>query len=88
MKKIIFLVLIIIMLLTLCSCGTKMSEIDDKQYENEVKRTRFIEIERYECGNIVVDSETNVEYWLSNGAYNAGTLTVLVDEHGNPKVRK
>lgn len=65
-----------------------MSEIDDKPYENEVKRTRFIEIERYEDGIIVVDSETNVEYWLSNGAYNGGTLTLLVDEHGNPKLRK
>lgn len=88
MKKIIFLMLIIIMLLTLCSCGTKMSEIDDKPHESEVKRTRFITIENYYSGSIVVDSETNVEYWVSTGTYNNGTLTVLVDEHGNPKVRK
>ena len=73
--------------MTLCSCET-MSKIDDKPYENEVKRTRFIEIESYGSGSIIVDSETNVEYWMSNSAYNVGTLTMLVDEHGNPKIRK
>jgi len=87
MKKIVCLVLMIILLLTLCSCKT-MSNIDDKSYENKVKRTRFIKIESYECGSIIVDNETNVEYWMSEGTYNCGTLTMLVDGSGNPKVRK
>ena len=65
-----------------------MSEIDDKSHENEVKKTRFIKIESYNSGSVVIDSETNVEYWISEGAYNFGTLTMLVDEQGNPKVRK
>ena len=79
--------LLIIMLLTLCSCNT-MSKMDDKSYENKVERTRFIIIESYENGSIVVDSETKVEYWMSEGYYNRGTLTMLVDENGAPKVRK
>jgi hypothetical protein len=54
----------------------------------KVERTRFIKIESYTYGSIVVDSETNVEYWISEGTYNGGTLTVLVDESGHPKVRK
>lgn len=87
MKKIIFLALMIILLLTLCGCDA-MSKIDDKSDENRVERTRFIKIENYGYGSIVVDSETNVEYWMSEGAYNSGTLTMLVDESGNPKVRK
>lgn len=87
MKKIVFLVLMIILLLTLCSCN-RMSKIDDKSYENKVERTRFIKIESYGFGSIVVDSETNVEYWMSEGPYNRGTLTMLVDESGDPKVRK
>lgn len=65
-----------------------MSEIGDKLYENKVERTRFIRIESYETGCIVMDSETNIEYWMSEGYYNSGTLTLLVDENGNPKVRK
>ena len=87
MKKIVFLALMIILLLTLCSCS-HMSKIDDKSYENKVERTRFIKIESYEYGSIVVDSETNVEYWMSEGTYNGGTLTMLVDKSGSPKVRK
>ena len=62
--------------------------MDDKSYENKVERTRFIIIESYESGCIVIDSETNIEYWMSMGVYNSGTLTLLVDENGNPKVRK
>ena len=62
MKKIIFLVLMIILLLTLCSCGTI------SKMENQVENTRFIKIESYGLGAIVVDSETNVEYWMSEGA--------------------
>ena len=87
MKKVVFLVLMIILSLTLCSCGT-MSKIDDKSYENKVERTRFIKIEKYEYGSIVVDSETNIEYWMSECAYNYGALTMLVDESGKPKIRK
>lgn len=87
MKKIVFLMLMIIMLLTLCGCNY-MSEIDNKSDENKVARTRFIKIESYESGCIVMDSETNIEYWMSMGVYNCGTLTMLVDEHGNPKVWK
>ena len=87
MKKIIFLVLIMALLLMLCGCN-RMSDIDDKLDENKVERTRFIKIEDYRIGWIVMDSETNIEYWMSRGAYNCGTLTMLVDENGNPKVRK
>lgn len=87
MKKIVFLALIIILLLTLCGCNY-MNEIDDKSHENKNERTRFIKIEDYEIGWIVMDSETNIEYWMSMGGYNCGTLTMLVDENGNPKVRK
>jgi len=87
MKKIVFIVLILILLLTLCSCNM-MSKIDDKSYENKAEKTRFMKIESYESGSIIVDSETNVEYWISEGGYNCGTLTMLVDENGAPKVRK
>lgn len=87
MKKIVFLILMVIMLLTLCGCGT-VSKMNDMSSENKVERTRFMQIEDYGFGSIVVDNETNVEYWMSKGTYNCGTLTMLVDKSGNPKVRK
>lgn len=88
MKKIILITLMIILLLTLCSCSRMMNETDLKPDENEVESTRFIKIESYEYGSIVMDSETNIEYWMSEGPHNKGTLTMLVETNGNPKVRK
>ena len=87
MKKIVFIILMVILLLTLCGCGT-VSKMNDMSSENKVERTRFMQIEDYGFGSIVVDSETNVEYWMSKGTYNWGTLTMLVDKSGSPKVRK
>lgn len=84
MKKIILITLMIILLLTLCGCGRMMNETDLKPDES----ARFIKIESYEYGSIVMDGETNVEYWMSEGTHNKGTLTMLVDANGNPKVRK
>ena len=87
MKKIVFLILMAILLLTLGGCG-KVSKMNDMPSENKGERTRFMIIEEYGLGSIVVDSETNVEYWMSKGIYNSGTLTMLVDKSGSPKVRK
>lgn len=87
MKKIVLLTLMIILLLTLCSCD-RTNTMDDKSYGNKVESTRFVKIESYEYGSIIVDNDTNVEYWLSEGLYNKGTLTMLIDENGKPKVRK
>ena len=85
MKKIVFLILMIIMLLTLCGCGS-VSKMNDMTFRNKGERTRFMIIEDYGFGSIVVDSETNVEYWLSKGRYNWWTLTMLVDKSGSPKI--
>lgn len=37
---------------------------------------------------IVYDTETKVMYALSEEAYNRGTMTLLVDENGKPKLWK
>lgn len=37
-------------------------------------------------GSIVVDQDTAVMYYRSNDSYNKGTLTLLVDETGAPKL--
>lgn len=35
---------------------------------------------------IAYDTETGIEYAVSNGEYNKGTLSVLVDADGNPLI--
>ena len=37
-----------------------------------------------DCGRVVYDTRTGVQYWMSLGTYNCGNLTLLVDENGKP----
>lgn len=87
MKRIFILVLMVVLLLTLCGCDT-ISEVNDTSPESKVEGAIFMKLEDYGNGSVVVDSETNVEYWLSKGVHNSGTLTMLVDGSGRPKLRK
>ena len=79
-KKIAFVLLIFGVCIGCCACQ-RMPYVN-KSVESEL----FSVIESYEIGNVIVDNETGVMYWLSTGAYNGGTITLLVDETGNPKI--
>ena len=45
---------------------------------------RFVKINSENKFYIVYDIKTKVEYAISNGYYNRGTLTLLVDAEGKP----
>lgn len=45
---------------------------------------RFVKINSENKFYIVYDIKTKVEYAISNGDYNRGTLTLLVDAEGKP----
>ena len=83
MKKFISGILAIIMLLfILCGC----SKMDSIPKQEETKATRFAIVESFDEGCVIIDRETSIEYWMSTGTYNCGTLTMLVDKDGNPKI--
>ena len=75
MKKAIALLLVLIMLV---GCGKTESESDEGE--------RFVTIEKEWSYLIVADRETGVMYAVSNGIYNCGTFTLLVDEEDNPLI--
>lgn len=79
MKKLITIVLIALMILTMTACATKRS---NEVVKGEV--SRMVEIERTGAYLIVYDKYTTVMYAISNGDYNCGTFTLLVDANGNP----
>ena len=56
----------------------------DSETSSEI--SRFIELERTNTWLVVVDKETGVMYSVSNGGYNRGTFTLLVDENGKPLI--
>lgn len=82
-------VLIMIMLLTviLSGCGQRTIQ-NEAQKEQDSYNTYFIRISKEYSGDIVYDSRTGVQYWRSEGAYNSGTLTMLVDTDGKPLIYK
>ena len=74
MKKLIVLLILAVMLIS-CSSSTEI---------NARNADRFELIQSTSWCDVVVDTETGVEYAVSTGAYNWGNMTVLVDETGKP----
>ena len=81
-KSAIFSVMLVVVMLVCCACGIE----DVKPKNTETEKAIFKKYCDGYNGIVVVDTETNVMYWLSTGGYNCGTLTLLVDEDGTPKL--
>ena len=80
MKKIVAWVLASVIMLGGVGCsGNEVAQTAD-----ESEPSRFTVVEKTFTWLIVVDNETSVMYAVSNGSYNYGTFTLLVDADGNP----
>ena len=80
-KKIILFILLILCVIILSGCGMQPIQ-EPVQQDNSI----FKLYQHAYGGDIIVDTETNVMYWESMGAYNSGSLTLLVDAEGKPKL--
>lgn len=87
MKKIKLLIAIALLTTVLFGCGERTIQNEAKK-EQDSYNTYFIRISEEYGGDIIYDSRTGVQYWRSSGAYNNGTLTVLVDADGKPLIYK
>lgn len=76
-----FAVLATLMLsVTLVGCSANPAE---KTYTDDIP-SRFVIIEQSNTWRIAVDQETKVMYTVSDGSYNRGNFTMLVDSDGTP----
>lgn len=86
-KRILTCVAVIVMismLMTGCTSVSSTDKISDR-IDNmfvRVGRSDYINVD------IVYDSETKVMYAISCEPYNKGTMTLLVDKYGSPKLWK
>ncbi|WP_443716200.1 DUF6440 family protein [Ruminococcus bromii] len=69
---------LILMLLVGCISGKASTKTSD-MFE-------YIGYSSETSSEIVYDTETKVMYAISEVAYNRGTMTLLVDENGKPKL--
>lgn len=80
MKKIV-IALLALMFLTGCA------KVESAKKE-PVNVSRFQVVEQTSTWRVVTDRETGVMYAVSNGGYNIGTFTLLVDADGKPLIYK
>ena len=83
MKKIKILIMIALSATVLFGCEERTIQEQKDSYN-----TYFVRISSEWGGSIVYDSRTGVQYWRSEGTYNSGTLTVLIDADGKPLIYK
>ena len=81
MKKLICVVMLMFMLSTLAGCGATMESADN---QSDVSMFVRIEVNTSIGYQIVYHKETKVMYAISNGGYNGGTFTVMLDADGKP----
>ena len=79
MKKLIVMLMLVV---TLAGCGSSGDSYVRDGEKSDQKR--FVSVETTWSYFIMVDRETRVMYVVSNGTYNHGTFTVMVDENGKP----
>lgn len=79
MKRILFAVLTLITVCFMTACSGIEVKKEEKQDDS-----RFVRIEKNGYFITVYDKNTKVQYAVSDGYYNMGTVTVLVDAEGKP----
>ena len=86
-KRIICALLCVIFAFFLIGCGTVYERVDEKPQK---PASMFVIIEGSGLGPyyIVYHRDTKVMYAVSNGGYNAGNFTVLVNPDGSPMLWK
>ena len=77
-----------VMFIMLLVAGCAKVEKANSQKKKPDNISRFVEVEYASLWEVVADRETGVMYAVSNGAYNHGTFTLLVDADGKPLIYK
>ena len=83
MRKIL-LIGVLIIALSFCSCGSQMLTEEEASNDDTSNISMFILVEEGKTYNIVYHRDTKVMYAVSDGDYNRGTFTVMLNADGTP----
>lgn len=86
MKKIILILICITCTVLLYGCS-EITEIEQAN-EKQENTSMFVEVEESMDFKVVYHKETKVMYAISDGSYNRGTFTLLVNTDGTPMLYK
>lgn len=85
MKRWIVAALVLALGLMLAGCAmgkVGAGQIADAEADNRM----FMVVSDEISGRVMVDKATGVMYWASDNSYNRGTLTLLVNADGTPRI--
>ena len=85
MKRWIVAALVLALGLMLAGCANgkvDAGQIADAEVDNRI----FMVVSNEWSGRVLVDKATGVMYWMSNGGYNTGNLTLLINADGTPRI--
>lgn len=80
MKKLIFICIAVILSISLTACSSNESYSEVK----EDTPSMFVQVENGYSWEVYYHKDTKVMYVVSEGYYNAGTFTVMVNPDGTP----
>lgn len=83
MKKLIALITALLMIVSVLTACSENPAADD---ETPVKESFFVTVYTDSHNYIVYCKDTRVMYSISDGVYNRGTLTLLVNPDGSPMI--
>ena len=85
MKRWIVAALVLALGLMMAACAK--GKVDGRQIADaEVDNCMFMVVSKERGGMVLVDKATGVMYWMSNGGYNGGNLTLLINADGTPRI--
>ena len=86
-NKILIVISTILLLLAIISIAACNSQsVDASNYNNDYYENMFTRVYTDTDFYVVCDNETKVMYVVSDGLYNCGSLTMLVNADGTPKL--
>lgn len=83
MKRIKKIIVCLFAVLLLCGCSG-VNTVDEGNKANNNVKSMFIQVEYAGMWKVVYHRETKVMYAVSDGLYNHGTFTLLVNADGTP----
>lgn len=87
MRKLITLIAAVLMIASmLTACGENSAENPATDDESPFQEPVFVTIEEHWGYSLLYCKETGVMYWMSQGSYNVGVLTLLVNPDGSPMI--
>ena len=82
MKKVLAVIFALVVAVSVSACGANQPE----KVDNADFSSRFVIVEDADSWYVVADKDTRVMYVVSDGFYNRGTFTLLVNADGTPLV--